>query len=87
MEKFQRLNMVILEDDGTSHLKDLMKDITKEILLEMDDTFIKQKAIQNGMDENLVIQIGKLAHHRRYVSQDGNTGTQNENSSIAVSDQ
>lgn len=34
MEKFNELNLKILEDDGSSNLKEIMREIMKEILLE-----------------------------------------------------
>lgn len=43
MEKFNELNMKILEDDGTANLKEIMRDIMKEILKEQEEQ--KKKGI------------------------------------------
>lgn len=43
MEKFNELNMKILEDDGSSNLSGIMKEIMKEILLEQEEQ--KKKGI------------------------------------------
>ena len=37
MEKFKSLNLVILDDDGSSNLKEMMREILKEIIREQED--------------------------------------------------
>ena len=37
MEKFQQLNEVILEDDGSADLKNLMREILKEVIREQEE--------------------------------------------------
>jgi len=37
MEKFNELNLKILEDDGSSNLAQMMREITKEIMEEREE--------------------------------------------------
>jgi hypothetical protein len=46
MEKFNELNMRILEDDGSSNLAAIMREIMKEVLIEQEEA--KRKGLILG---------------------------------------
>ena len=43
MEKYQILNQTILDDDGTAHLEQIMKEILKEIIKEREEEEAKNQ--------------------------------------------
>ncbi|CDW88205.1 UNKNOWN [Stylonychia lemnae] len=60
MEKFQQLNLVILEDDGSANLQEIMKEILKEIVKEQEK------------EKNKMVKLGgknKAVNHQKQISQ------------------
>ena len=64
MEKFNELNMKILEDDGSANLKEIMREIMKEILLEQEEQK-KKGLIMPTMGEKTASKKENTTHKTR----------------------
>eukprot|EP00347_Sterkiella_histriomuscorum_P004867 403358786 len=68
MEKFQQLNMVILEDDGSADLKQIMRELLKEVIREQEEE--KNQLLKGGKAGGL-----RANRHQRFTSQGGTSQT------------
>jgi hypothetical protein len=51
MEKFNELNLKILEDDGSANLASIMREIMKEVMIEQEEAKRKGLILGGGMNQ------------------------------------
>ena len=51
MEKFNELNIKILEDDGSANLASIMREIMKEVMVEQEEAKRKGLILGGGMNQ------------------------------------